>query len=109
MMEFLKPIDLSPSELALDAMERVPTGGHFFGDEHTMPRYEHAFCAPMLSDRQNHGAWTDAGSLNATQRATALWKTALDDYTEPTLDVSIREELDEYIARRKEEIGDREP
>ena len=109
MMEFLKPIDLSPSELALDAMERVPTGGHFFGDEHTMPRYEHAFCAPMLSDWQNHGAWTDAGSLNATQRATALWKTALDDYTEPTLDVSIREELDEYIARRKEEIGDREP
>jgi len=109
MMEFLTPVDLSPSELAFDAMERVPTGGHFFGDDHTLERYENAFYAPMLSDWQNHGAWTEAGALNATQRATALWQTALDDYSEPTLDDSIRAELDEYVAKRKVEIGDGEP
>ncbi len=109
MMEFLTPIDLSEDALAFDAMARVPTGGHFFGDEHTLARYEDAFYAPMISDWQNHGAWTDAGSLNATQRATAVWQTALDDYEQPTLDDAIRDELDEFIAIRKEEIGDGEP
>lgn len=109
MMEYLTPIDLSPDELALDALARVPTGGHFFGDEHTLARYEHAFYAPMLSDWQNHGAWTDSGGLNATQRATKIWQTALDDYEQPTIDSAILAELDEYVARRKEQIGDGEP
>jgi len=109
MMEFLTPIDLSDEAIAFDAMARVPTGGHFFGDEHTLERYEHAFYAPMLSDWQNHGAWTESGGHTATQRATALWQTALDDYVEPALADDRREALDDYVARRKEAIGDGEP
>jgi len=109
MMEFMTPIDLSEEAFAFDAMERVPTGGHFFGDEHTMARYENAFYQPMLSDWQNNGAWQEAGSLTATQRATKIWQTALDDYVEPTLEPAIRDELDEFIAHRKEAIGSNEP
>lgn len=109
MMEFLTPIDLSPSELAFDAMERVPTGGHFFGDEHTLERYEHAFYSPMLSDWQNHGAWQDAGAKNATERATEIWQVALGDYEQPSMDQATVEELDAYVAHRKEAIGDGEP
>ena len=109
MMEFLTPIDLSDEALAFDAMERVPTGGHFFGDPHTLERYETAFYAPMLSDWQNHGAWTESGAENATQRATKIWQTALSDYTEPALEDDRREALDDYVARRKEAIGGGEP
>ncbi len=109
MMEFLTPIDLSQDELAFDAMQRVPTGGHFFGDEHTLARYENAFYSPMLSDWQNHGAWVESGAKNATERATALWQTALDDYAEPPMDDAIRDQLDDYVARRKEQIGDGDP
>ncbi len=109
MMEFLTPIDLSDEALAFDAMERVPTGGHFFGDQHTLDRYTTAFYSPMLSDWQNHGAWTEAGGLNATQRATALWQTALDDYQAPPMPDDRREALDDYVARRKEQIGAGEP
>ncbi|MEM9655781.1 MAG: trimethylamine methyltransferase family protein [Actinomycetota bacterium] len=109
MMEFLTPIDLDPAEFAFDAMERTPTGGHFFGDEHTLERYEDAFYSPMLSDWQNHGAWSEAGSLTATERATTLWQTALADYEEPTLPGDRREALDRYIERRRTEIGDEEP
>lgn len=109
MMEFLTPVDLSDDELAFDAMERVPTGGNFFGDEHTLARYENAFYAPMLSDWQNNGAWLESGGLNATQRATELWQTALDDYQEPELSDDRREALDDYVARRKEQIGDGDP
>ena len=109
MMEYLTPIDLSDEALAFDAMERVPTGGHFFGDPHTLERYEHAFYSPMISDWQNNGAWQEAGGLTATERATAIWQTALDDYREPALADDRREALDAYVARRKEQIGDGEP
>ena len=109
MMEFLTPIDLSDDALAFDAMGRVPTGGHFFGDPHTLARYEDAFYAPMISDWQNHGAWLESGGLTATQRATEVWQTALSDYVEPELDPAIRERLDDYVARRKASIGDGEP
>ena len=109
MMEYLTPIELTEADLAFDAMERVPTGGHFFGDQHTMERYENAFYSPMLSDWQNHGAWTDSGAQTATQRATGIWQTALADYQQPPMDDAIVAELDDYVARRKEEIGDGEP
>ncbi len=109
MMEFLTPVDLGDEALAFDAMERVPTGGHFFGDPHTLERYETAFYSPMLSDWQNNGAWQESGGQNATQRATQLWQTALDDYTEPALPDDRREALDDYVAKRKEAIGGGEP
>ncbi len=108
-MEFLTPVPCTGADLAFEAMRRVPTGGHFFGDEHTLERYETAFYPPLISDWQNHGAWSDSGGLNATQRATAVWQAALEEYTEPALDDARREELDEYVARRKLQIGDGEP
>jgi trimethylamine--corrinoid protein Co-methyltransferase len=109
MMEFLTPIDLAPAEFGFEAMERTPTGGHFFGDQHTLDRYENAFYSPMLSDWQNHGAWSDSGSLTATERATAVWQLALEEYQEPVLPEDRREALDRYIADRKQQIGDGEP
>lgn len=109
MIEILKPLDCSEGELGFDAMASVPAGGHFFGAAHTMERYEHAFYRPMLSDWSNHGAWVDAGSHDALDRATTLWQRALAEYEEPKLDPAIREELDAYVARRREEIGAGDP
>ncbi len=105
MMAFLTPIEVNEGELALDALGRVPTGGHFFGDQHTLDRYANAFYQPILSNWQNFEAWQEAGSLDATARATRLWKKALEEYVEPAMDPAIREELDAYVARRKETIG----
>lgn len=109
MMEFMTPIELGDDELGYEAMARVPTGGHFFGDQHTIDRYQDAFYSPLLSDWRNHGAWAEAGSLTATERATAVWQAALEDYVEPALDSAIAAELEDYVARRKLEIGDGEP
>jgi trimethylamine--corrinoid protein Co-methyltransferase len=109
MMEFLKPIEVNEGELALDALGRVPTGGHFFGDPHTLERYSTAFYQPLLSNWQNYESWQEAGSLDATARATKVWKKALYEYVEPAMDEGVREELEAYVAKRKEEIGDGEP
>lgn len=109
MSEILRPIDFSEEELGFEAIKSVPTGGHFFGAEHTMARYETAFYRPMLSDWTNYGAWQAAGAHDALDRATALWQRALAEYEEPEMDPAIREELDAYVARRREEIGSGEP
>ncbi|HEV2507695.1 MAG TPA: trimethylamine methyltransferase family protein [Mesorhizobium sp.] len=109
MMEFLRPIVVDDGELALDALAGVPTGGHFFGEPHTLERYATAFYQPPLSNWQNYEAWTEAGALDATQRATRLWKKALVEYVQPPMDAARREALEAYIARRKEEIGAGDP
>ena len=109
MIEFLKPMKFDEDELGFDAISSVPTGGHFFGAEHTMARYETAFYRPMLSDWQNYENWEAAGAKDALQRATGLWQQALRDYEAPSMDEAVREELDAYVARRKEAIGSGEP
>lgn len=109
MMAFLEPIRVDEDELAFDAMAGVAPGGHFFGEPHTMARYEHAFYRPLVSDWQNYEAWETAGAKDATSRATGIWQQALADYEPPPMDPAVREELDAYIATRKEAIGSEDP
>lgn len=109
MIEFLKPIVVNEAELGFDAISGVATGGHFFGEPHTMQRYEHAFYRPLVSNWQNYENWQLGGGKDATQRATEIWKQALQEYREPAMDPAIREALDGYVARRREQIGGAEP
>lgn len=109
MMEFLRPVEINDAELAFEAMRDVPTGGHFFGHAHTMERYETAFYQPLVSDWQNYENWELAGAKDATARATDVWQRALKEYEEPLMDPAVREELDAYMAKRKEQIGTGEP
>ena len=109
MVEFLKPISVSEEDLGFEAIRDVPTGGHFFGEQHTLERYESAFYEPLISDWQNHESWEAAGGRTAEERATDVWKQALEEYQQPPMDPAIREELDAYVDRRRAEIGDGEP
>jgi trimethylamine--corrinoid protein Co-methyltransferase len=109
MAEFLKPIIVNEAELGFEAIGRVPTGGHFFGEPHTMERYEHAFYQPLVSNWQNFENWELAGAKDATERATDVWMRALAEYEQPPLDPAIREQLDAYVDQRRAEIGSDEP
>jgi trimethylamine---corrinoid protein Co-methyltransferase len=109
MIEFLKPIVVDESELGFDAIRGVPSGGHFFGEAHTMQRYEHAFYRPLVSNWQNYENWQLSGAKDATQRATGIWKQALKEYEQPLMEPAVREALDAYVARRRAEIGSGDP
>ena len=109
MTEFLQPIVVDEAELGFEAIRGVASGGHFFGEPHTMARYEHAFYQPLVSSWQNYGNWELAGGADATARATGIWKRALNEYEEPLLDAAVREELDAYVVRRRAEIGSGDP
>jgi trimethylamine--corrinoid protein Co-methyltransferase len=109
MIEFLKPIVVDEAELGFGAQLQVAPGGHFFGAPHTMDRYEHAFYRPLVSNWQNYENWQLGGGKDATQRATDIWKRALEEYEQPPLDPAALEALDAHIARRREAIGGGEP
>lgn len=107
MAEYLRPIEVTDDELALDAIAEVGPGGHHFGTSHTLERYESAFYSPLLSNRQNFEAWQEAGSIDAGARANAIWRQLLQEYEQPPLDPSIDAALADFVARRKLELSSR--
>ncbi len=109
MTQMLQPIKIDLDEIGLEAMREVGPGGHFFGCDHTMARYKDAFYQPFLSDWQNNESWTAAGAKDSTQRATEIWPKILKEFEAPALDPAIHEELVEYVAKRKEQLGRDEP
>jgi trimethylamine--corrinoid protein Co-methyltransferase len=83
----------------------VAAGGHFFGEPHTLARYQTAFYRPLLSDWSNFESWTEAGARNATERATGIWQKLLGEYVPPALDPAVKEAIADYVARRTGELG----
>ena len=103
--ETFQPVGATAADLALEAVAEVGPSGHFFGCAHTMQRYRSAFYAPLVSDWNNFGQWTEAGSLTATERASRIWQDTLARYTPPARDPAVVEALDAYVARRTEAGG----
>ncbi|MBL0372101.1 trimethylamine methyltransferase family protein [Rhizobium sp. KVB221] len=103
--EFLRPLDVSDEALALDAIRDVGPGGHFFGTAHTLARYENAFYSPIISDWRNNESWVEAGSPTAFDKASKVAKSVLASYERPPIDPAVEEELDAFVAKRKEEGG----
>jgi trimethylamine--corrinoid protein Co-methyltransferase len=105
MSAFMDELSFSADDMAFDAIADVGPGGHFFGTQHTLERYETAFYPPILSDWSNFGQWQENGSLDTAQRANKIWKQALSEYQKPPMEESIVEELEAFVAKRKENPG----
>jgi trimethylamine--corrinoid protein Co-methyltransferase len=97
--------DISDDALALDTIREVGPNGHFFGTQHTQDRYTTAFYQPFLSDWKNYEAWEAAGAVWTPERAHQMFKLIVNEFEEPPMDVAIREELAEFVERRKTEGG----
>ena len=102
---YLEGMVVDDDTLALDAVRDVGPGGHYFGTAHTMARYRNAFYAPLVSDWRNFESWTEAGRPDTFQRANRLYQQILQEYQPPALDQGIRDELADFVVRRKAEGG----
>ena len=95
----------TPDDIAVEAIRAVGNDGHFFGIQHTQDRYTTAFYQPFLSDWRNYEAWEAAGGTWTAERAHNVYKAIIDEFEAPAMDEAIREELQAFVARRKEEGG----
>ncbi len=100
------PLEIDEDSMAFGAHEEVGHGGHFLGAQHTMERFRTCFYRPLLSSSDNFERWTRNGGLDAAARAEKVYRKTLEEYEPPALDDAIREELEEYVIRRRAELGD---
>jgi trimethylamine---corrinoid protein Co-methyltransferase len=105
MGEFLTPLRIDSDELAVDAIGEVGPGGHFFGSQHTLDRYETAFYAPIISNWQNFENWQLAGAVTADRKANQIWKQVLAEFEPPPLEEAVAAELEDFVERRRLQGG----
>jgi trimethylamine--corrinoid protein Co-methyltransferase len=105
MIAYMKPVTTTEADIAFEAIKEVGPGGHFFGCAHTQERYETAFYSPFLSDWSNFENWEANGSQQTPERANKIWKQILAEFEAPPIDPAIDEELQAFVAKRKEEGG----
>ncbi len=98
-------VAVTPDDIALDAITEVGPHGHFFGCDHTQQRYTTAFYQPFLSDWRNFEAWALDGGAWTARRAHRIFKEILASFEAPPMDAGIREELEAFVARRRQEGG----
>src|SRR5215813_11205906 len=100
------PLEIDEASLAFDAHSEVGHGGHFLGAAHTMERFRTCFYRPLLSSSANYERWMRTGGKDAAARAADIYQKRLTEYEPPSLDDAIRQELTEYVTRRRKELGD---
>jgi trimethylamine---corrinoid protein Co-methyltransferase len=100
------PLEITEESLAFGAHEEIGHGGHFLGAEHTMERFRDCFQRPWLSSTSNFERWLKQGAKDTAARAGEIWRKKLEDFEPPPLDDAIRAELDDYVTRRRRELGD---
>ena len=100
------PLEIDEASLAFEAHDEVRHGGHFLGAEHTMSRFRDCFHRPLLATTANFERWKRDGSNDAATRATGIYQAMLAEYEPPPLEPSTLAEIDEFIVRRRRELGD---
>lgn len=101
-----KPMEIDEDTLAFSAHEEVGHGGHFLGAMHTMERFRTCFYRPFLSSSENYERWMRNGAKDAAARAGDLYRARLEAYEPPAIDAAVKAELEDYVNRRRRELGD---
>src|SRR4051794_6793847 len=100
------PLEIDEGSLTFDAHVEVGHGGHFLGAMHTMERFRTCFSRPRLSSSENYERWMRNGGRDAAARAAKIYRQRTGEYEPPPLDEAVRAELEEYVTRRRKELGD---
>lgn len=107
MCRMTQGLSIDNNQLGREAYSQSSPGGNFLSTAHTLSNFETVnYKSTLLSDTQSYEQWTETGSLDASQRATKVWKEMLEQYQPPDLDPAVDEALRAYISRRKAAVPD---
>jgi trimethylamine--corrinoid protein Co-methyltransferase len=103
---FVEGVDMSENGQAVNAILENGPGQHFLGAPHTLANFETAFYRSDVADNNSYEQWLEEGSLDAPQRANAIWKRMLAEYVAPDLDPGVDEALRAFVDQRKAAFPD---
>ena len=101
------PLEITEESLAFGAHEEVGHGGHFLGAAHTMERFRTCFYRPFLSSSDNYEKWMRTGARDTAARAGEVVAKRLGGVRAAAAGRGrSAQELEEYVVRRRHELGD---
>lgn len=106
MQRLLAGLTIDENELGTEAYRQAGPGDNFFGVAHTLKNFETANYRSDLADTSSFEQWEETGRETIEQRANRRWKEMLANYETPAMDPAIDEALQDFIARKKQTVGD---
>ncbi len=100
------PLQVDEESLAFGEHNEVGQGGHFLVAMQTLERFRHCFYRPLLSSTENYERWTSRGAKDTAVRAGDIWREIVAGHEPPKLDADLAARLEEYVVRRRREVGD---
>ena len=101
-----KGIEVDKEGLAFEAIKDVGPGGHFLGCNHTQKNFKSAFWRSDILNYKPFETWQEEGEKDLTFEANKRAKMLLKNYEPPDLDISKREELSEFVFKKKDSMPD---
>jgi trimethylamine--corrinoid protein Co-methyltransferase len=95
-------IGFTDEELAFDALKELGPGGLFLASGHTMSHFKEWLYMSPLFQTPDFATWEAMGSETTEVAANRAWKQLLEIYEDPGLDPGIDEELQAYMASRRD-------
>ena len=89
---------------AMAAVREVGPQGHFLGTAHTLEHFENAFFIPSIMDFNSFEQWSAGGAKDHDTRGRDKARAMLNAYEPPKMDEGIAEGLQDFIARREEQL-----
>ncbi|MEX0346331.1 MAG: trimethylamine methyltransferase family protein [Rhizobiaceae bacterium] len=106
MMTLLQGLKTDTEAFGRDAYLETGPGQNFLSTQHTLRNFAQANFQPSIPEGGPFETWCENGSLTADQRATAIWKQMLADYSPPSMDERVSEALTQFVAERKSAMDD---
>jgi trimethylamine---corrinoid protein Co-methyltransferase len=95
-------IGFTEEELAFDALKEAGPGGLFLSSPHTRAHFKEWLDMSPLFQTPDFATWETMGSQTTEVAANKAWKQLLAAYEDPGLDPAIDEELQAYMASRRD-------
>ena len=101
-----KGIEVDKETLAFDAIKDVGAGGHFLGCDHTQENFKSAFWRSDILNYKPFETWQEEGEKDLTFEASKRAKHLLKNYEPPYIDISKKDELSEFVLKKKGSMPD---
>ena len=101
-----KGIEVDKETLAFDAIKDVGAGGHFLGCDHTQENFKSAFWRSDILNYKPFETWQEEGEKDLTFEASKRAKQLLKNYEPPDIDISKKDELTEFVLKKKNSMPD---
>ena len=106
MQTFLAGLSVDDNTLGVEAYRQAGPGDTFFGIPHTLKNFETANYMSDLADTLTYEQWAEQGRKTLERRAAPRWKQMLAEYEAPAIDPAVDEALLDFMAQRKQGVGD---